>query len=287
MKRRTTEEPAKPEERAQPPSPMTHTAPPRGEAGRTEDERLLQSGGARDEQIVKDSWRVFRIMGEFVEGFDTLASLGPAVSIFGSARVKPHDTAYQAARETARLLAEAGYAIITGGGPGVMEAANQGALEGGSTSVGCNIELPFEQGTNQYVRVSINFRYFFVRKTMFVKYAEAFVIFPGGFGTLDELFEALTLIQTGKVHNFPLILYGSEYWRGLGDWLRDTMLAEQKIAPADLELITMCDTPDEVVRAILDRRERSRRERAQQASIEAAAEDRAAATRSTTIDSAR
>ena len=254
------------------------TAPqPSTEAGRTEDERLLRRSADAQDDLYKDSWRVFRIMGEFVEGFDTLATLGPAVSIFGSARVKPGNPAYDAARDTARLLAQAGFAIITGGGPGLMEAANQGALEGGGKSVGCNIELPFEQGTNPYVRISINFRYFFVRKMMFVKYAEAFVIFPGGFGTLDELFEALTLIQTGKVHNFPVILYGREYWQGLIDWLRETMLAEQKISPPDIDLLTVCDEPEEIVRAILDRRERRRREQTETASAEAAVEDRAEA----------
>ena len=251
--------------------------------GKTEDERLLQAPGRKDD-IVKESWRVFRIMGEFVEGFDTLASLGPAVSIFGSARIKPDDHAYAAARETARLLAQEGFAIITGGGPGVMEAANQGALEGGGVSVGCNIELPFEQGTNPYVRVPINFRYFFVRKTMFVKYAEAFVIFPGGYGTLDELFEALTLIQTGKVHNFPIILYDRAYWQGLLDWLRNSLLAEQKIAEADLQLLTLCDEPHEIVDAILDRRDRSARTENEAASTEAAKEDRAAAARSAGIE---
>ena len=254
--------------------------------GKTEDERLLQAPGRKDD-IVKESWRVFRIMGEFVEGFDTLASLGPAVSIFGSARIKPDDHAYTAARETARLLAQEGFAIITGGGPGVMEAANQGALEGGGVSVGCNIELPFEQGTNPYVRVPINFRYFFVRKTMFVKYAEAFVIFPGGYGTLDELFEALTLIQTGKVHNFPIILYDRAYWQGLLDWLRGSLLAEQKIAEADLQLLTLCDQPQEIVDAIRDRRGRSVRTENEAAATEAAKEDRAAAARSAGIETPR
>ncbi|HUF13222.1 MAG TPA: TIGR00730 family Rossman fold protein [Longimicrobiales bacterium] len=281
MKRRATDPPAEPatkrDDRRGPLAPQPSAS---GPAGRTEDERLLQRGELPLDEIGKDSWRVFRIMGEFVEGFDTLASLGPAVSIFGSARVKPDDPAYQAARQTARLLAEAGFAIITGGGPGVMEAANQGALEGGGTSVGCNIELPFEQGNNPYVRVAINFRYFFVRKTMFVKYAEAFVIFPGGFGTLDELFEALTLIQTGKVHNFPVLLYGSDYWRGLFDWMRASMLEEEKIAPPDLELMTLCDEPEAIVQAILDRRDRARRESAEHASTEAALEDRAEAARS-------
>src|SRR5688500_17356602 len=160
-------------------------------------------------------------MGEFVEGFETLASLGPAVTIFGSARVKPGSEYYKLAERTAARLAEQGSAVITGGGPGVMEAANKRAREAGGRSVGCNIELPFEQGMNAYVEMSVNFRYFFVRKTMFVKYAEAFVIFPGGFGTMDELFEALTLIQTGKVRNFPVVLFGKEYWQGLLDWLHN------------------------------------------------------------------
>jgi hypothetical protein len=179
---------------------------------RTEDERLLARVVERQRQseiTTADSWRVFRIMGEFVEGFDTLAQIGPAITIFGSARTRPGDPDYNAARETAGLLAEAGFAVITGGGPGIMEASNRGATEAGGQSVGCNIELPFEQGTNPWVKVSIHFRYFFVRKTMFVKYAEGFIIFPGGFGTMDELWESLTLIQTGKVRNFPVILFGS------------------------------------------------------------------------------
>lgn len=177
----------------------------------TEDERLL----AREpeaEPIVEttsDAWRVFRIMGEFVEGFDTLARHRPGVTIFGSARTQRDDSHYHAAEVTARLLAKEGFVVITGGGPGIMEAANKGATEAGGESIGCNIELPFEQGMNEYVQVPINFRYFFVRKTMFVKYAEAFIIFPGGFGTMDELFESLTLIQTGKVRDFPVILFGS------------------------------------------------------------------------------
>jgi uncharacterized protein (TIGR00730 family) len=189
---------------------------------------------------------VLRIMGEFVEGFDTLAELGPAISIFGSARVKADDPMYSATVETARLLGEAGYAIITGGGPGIMEAGNRGAQEGGVPSIGLNIELPFEQGSNQYVDMPIDFRYFFVRKTMFVKYAQAFVIFPGGFGTMDELFESLTLIQTGKVKIFPVILYSSAFWGGLLDWLRATMLAEGKISPADLDLLMVADSPEQV-----------------------------------------
>jgi uncharacterized protein (TIGR00730 family) len=219
----------------------------------TEDEKLL----SRPTELVRpdlttDAWRVFRIMGEFVEGFDTLARLGPAVSIFGSAREKPSTPYYQAAEETARRLAQAGFAVITGGGPGIMEAANKGALEAGGDSVGCNIELPFEQGMNEYVRVAINFRYFFVRKTMFVKYAEAFVIFPGGFGTMDELFEALTLIQTGKVRDFPVVLFGREYWQGLVDWLRGRMLVDGKIAAGDLDLMVVTDSPQEAVAVIID-----------------------------------
>jgi uncharacterized protein (TIGR00730 family) len=220
----------------------------------TEDEKLLNS---REQWMVasdltKDSWRVFRIMGEFVEGFDTLAQIGPAVSIFGSARIKPDDAMYEAARETAALLAEAGFAIITGGGPGIMEAANRGAVDVGGDSVGCNIELPFEQGMNAYVKTAINFRYFFVRKTMFVKYAEAFIIFPGGFGTMDELFEALTLIQTGKVSNFPVVLFGTTYWQGLIDWLGHVMLAGGKIAADDLKLLVITDSPAEAARVVID-----------------------------------
>jgi uncharacterized protein (TIGR00730 family) len=221
----------------------------------TEDERLLQSPPPQPASGVAftstDPWRVFRIMGEFVEGFDALASVGPAVTIFGSARVPPDHPQYQVARETARLLGEAGFGIITGGGPGIMEAANRGARDAGVLSVGCNIELPFEQSINDYVDVAINFRYFFVRKTMFVKYAEAFVIFPGGFGTLDELSEALTLIQTGKVRDFPVVLYDTRYWRGFLDWIKDTLLAEGKISPEDLDLMELADTPEDVVRIIM------------------------------------
>jgi uncharacterized protein (TIGR00730 family) len=213
----------------------------------TEDERLLRSDDGLARAFTHtDPWRVLRIMGEFVEGFDLLAGIGPAVTIFGSARVPPDHPHYLAAVETARQLSAAGFAIITGGGPGIMEAANRGAREGGSRSVGCTIELPFETGANPYVDVEVRFRYFFVRKTMFVKYANAFVIFPGGFGTLDELFEALTLIQTGKVHNFPVILVGKAYWSGLLDWFRTTMLPDQKINATDLDLLTVCDDPAEI-----------------------------------------
>jgi uncharacterized protein (TIGR00730 family) len=217
----------------------------------TEDERLFESEQQLPTFIHTDPWRVFRIMGEFVEGFDTLAATGRAVAIFGSARVKPDDPQYDAARATARLLAESGFSIITGGGPGIMEAANRGARDGGGLSIGCNIELPFEQGMNEFVEVAVNFRYFFVRKTMFVKYSEAFIIFPGGFGTMDELFEALTLIQTGKIRNFPVVLFGSEYWGGLLEWIRARMLAEGKVSPEDLELVLVTDSPEEAVQAVM------------------------------------
>jgi uncharacterized protein (TIGR00730 family) len=190
-------------------------------------------------------------MGEFVEGFDELAELGPAVTLFGSARVGPDKPIYGEVVEVGRLLGEGGFTIITGGGPGIMEAGNRGAREAGAPSVGLAIELPFESTINPFVDYSIEFRYFFVRKTMLVKYAQAFVIFPGGFGTLDELFEALTLIQTGKIHNFPVVLFGSDYWRGLIDWLRDTMLAEGKVTEADLKLMTITDSPAEVRDVIL------------------------------------
>ena len=215
-----------------------------------EDQQLLQEGA--DASFLKtDTWRALRIMGEFVEGFDALAGIGPAVSVFGSARVGRSDPAYRMARTLARKLAKHGYAIITGGGPGIMEAANRGAREGGGVSVGCNIELPFEQGLNEFVTLGMEFRYFFVRKTMFVKYAEAFCIFPGGFGTLDELFEAMTLIQTGKVRHFPVVLFGTSYWSGMIEWMRATVLAEGKISPEDLTIPTITDDVDEAVDVIL------------------------------------
>ena len=226
--------------------------PPPPYSKETEDERFLQSTVDELQQLGlfrggKESWRVFRIMGEFVEGFDELSDLGPCVSVFGSARLTQADAVYDRCVETVRLLGEAGYGIITGGGPGIMEAANRGAQEAARPSVGCNIELPFEQGLNEFVDIGIDFRYFFVRKTMFVKYAEAFVIFPGGFGTLDELFEALTLIQTGKVRNFPVVLFDTKYWAGMMDWLRDTVLREGKISEEDFDLIYLTDSPEEVV----------------------------------------
>jgi uncharacterized protein (TIGR00730 family) len=218
----------------------------------TEDEKLLTARVADTSDFTHtDPWRVMRIMAEFVEGFDTLAKLGPAITLFGSARTKPDHPQYAAAREVARLIGEAGFNIITGGGPGVMQAGNEGAKAAGVVSVGLNIELPFEQGTNQYVEVPINFRYFFIRKTMFVKYAQGFVIFPGGFGTMDELFESLTLIQTGKVQNFPVILYDSAYWGGLLEWLRNTMQTEGKVSAGDLNLLIPADSPDEVRDIIL------------------------------------
>jgi uncharacterized protein (TIGR00730 family) len=217
----------------------------------TEDEKLLQQPGPRIDFTRTDPWRVMRIMGEFIEGFDTLASVEKAVTIFGSARIGPDDAHYEAATETARLLAEAGFAIITGAGPGIMEAANKGARLGGGRSIGCNIELPFEQGSNPYVDTLVNFRYFFVRKTMFIKYSVAFVIFPGGFGTLDELFEALTLIQTGKIYRFPVILFGRYYWAGLLRWLQARVLSEGKISEGDLDLMLVTDDPAEAVHAIL------------------------------------
>ena len=227
------------------PNPTLNRAARAGYA--TQDEKLLGAPTPEHLRFTEtDPWRVLRIQAEFVEGFDALAGLGPAVTLFGSARTHESDSTYQAARETARLLAQAGLTIITGGGPGMMEAGNQGAKEGGGVSVGLNIELPFEQHINPYVDIPINFRYFFVRKVMFVKYAQAFVIFPGGFGTMDEMFEALTLIQTGKITNFPLVLFGSQYWSGLVSWLRDTMLAEGKIATPDMGLLQVADSPEQV-----------------------------------------
>ena len=198
-------------------------------ASSTEDERLLERP-RRPEILDTDPWRALRILSEFVEGFDALAAIGPAVSVFGSARTPEGHPHYELARQIGRLLAESGYAVITGGGPGAMEAANRGCKEGGGLSVGCNIELPHEQDLNAYVDLGVEFRYFFARKTMFVKYADAFVILPGGFGTLDELFEALTLIQTGKISHFPVILVGSEYWRGLLDWVREVLLEYNAIS---------------------------------------------------------
>ena len=219
----------------------------------TEDEKLL-TGPATDpaDFTRQDTWRVMRIMSEFIEGFDNLADVTKGVTIFGSARTTPEDPMYQAAEETARQLAKRDFAIITGAGPGIMEAANRGAKLAGGRSIGCNIELPFEQGANPYVDTLINFRYFFVRKTMFIKYSNAFIIFPGGFGTLDEAFEALTLIQTGKIYQFPVILFGRHYWAGLIRWIQSRVLGEQKISPGDMDLILMTDDPAEAVQIVVD-----------------------------------
>lgn len=212
----------------------------------TTDQRLLDTAGPSD-FIHKDPWRVMRIQSEFVEGFGALAELGPAVSVFGSARTPRDSPEYEKGIRIGRALVEAGFAVITGGGPGAMEAANKGALEASGTSVGLGIELPFEQGMNQYVDIGVNFRYFFVRKTMFVKYASGFVVLPGGLGTLDELFEALTLVQTQKVTRFPIVLVGTEYWKGLVDWVRGSVVAEGKASERDLELFHVTDDIDEAV----------------------------------------
>ena len=215
----------------------------------TEDRKLLEPP-ARPAFLQTDTWRALRILSEFVEGFDALAAVGPAITVFGSARVKPGDPAYDMAREIGKQLAQEGYAVITGGGPGVMEAANRGCQEGGGLSVGCNIELPHEQSINSYVDLGVEFRYFFARKTMFVKYAEGFVILPGGYGTMDELFEAVTLIQTGKIRNFPVILVGSAFFGGLLDWIKVKLLGEGMVSPGDLDLMQVTDDPAEVIEIV-------------------------------------
>ena len=217
----------------------------------TTDQRLLDSRGPSD-WIHTDPWRVMRIQAEFIEGFGALAELGPAIAVFGSARTHPGDPTHDQAEQTGRALVDAGFAVITGGGPGSMEAANKGASEAGGVSVGLGIELPFESGLNDWADVGINFRYFFARKTMFVKYAQAFVILPGGFGTLDELFEALTLVQTRKVTRFPVILFGTDYWAGLIAWVRDRLIPAGKVNPADLELLTCTDDVDQTVKLIVE-----------------------------------
>jgi uncharacterized protein (TIGR00730 family) len=229
-----------------------------GDPSATEDEKLLERPSAAF--LETDPWRALRILAEFVEGFDAMAKVGPAITVFGSARTSPDDPVYELARSIGRRLADAGYAVITGGGPGTMEAANRGCREAGGLSVGCNIELPHEQGMNPYVDLGVEFRYFFARKVMFVKYADGFVILPGGFGTLDELFESLTLIQTGKVRHFPIVLVGRAYWSGLLDWIRDTLLAQGAIADGDLNLFHVTDDPDEVIEII--RADRSEGDRA-------------------------
>ncbi len=217
----------------------------------TDDEVLLRSPLPEDEYKTSDSWRVLRITGEFVGGFDELAAVTRGVSIFGSARAVEGDAMYKAAHETANLLGAAGFEIITGGGPGIMEAANRGAYDAGAVSIGCNIELPMEQLPNKYQNRSLTFKYFFVRKTMFIKYSNAYIIFPGGFGTMDELFEALTLIQTRKIRNFPVVLFGSQYWRGLLAWVTSTMLNEKMIGAEDLGLIHLTDSPRDAVDFII------------------------------------
>jgi uncharacterized protein (TIGR00730 family) len=209
------------------------------------DRALLQAPTEKPTDHQYDSWRVLRFVSEFVEGFDALSDIGPAVTCFGSARIGREDVLYRSAMEVGSALARRGVAVITGGGPGVMEAANRGCFEAGGVSVGCNIELPNEQAFNDWVEVGVEFRHFFVRKTMFVKYAQGFVIFPGGFGTLDELFEALTLSQTGKIEHFPIVLFGAGYWRGLLDWLRDHALERSMLSPEDLELVLVTDDPEE------------------------------------------
>ncbi len=214
---------------------------------RTLDEEIISAEQADVVSTLTDADRVDRVVRELEEGFHALAHVGAAVSVFGSARTPPDDPEYDLARETARLLGDAGFAIITGGGPGIMEAANRGANESGAQSIGLNIELPFEQGLNDYVELGLEFHYFFTRKVMFVRYASGFVVFPGGFGTLDETFESLTLIQTGKVRHFPVILVGCDYWRGLVDWIRERMLADGKVSPGDMDLLTLTDDPGEVL----------------------------------------
>jgi uncharacterized protein (TIGR00730 family) len=216
----------------------------------TTDQRLLANADDGD-WLHTDPWRVLRIQAEFVEGFGALAELPDAVTVFGSARIKPDSAEYALGRKLGGALAAAGYAVITGGGPGAMEAANRGAKEAGGLSVGLGIELPFEQGLNEWVDLGVNFRYFFVRKTMFVKYAQAFVCLPGGFGTLDELFEALTLVQTGKVLRFPIVLLGTEFWGGLADWIRGRLVDQRMISPGDTDLITVTDSVEEATAVVV------------------------------------
>ena len=222
--------------------------------GTTTDQRLLDRRGPAD-WVHSDPWRVMRIQAEFVEGFGALAEVGPAVSVFGSARTPRDSPVYAQAEQVGRALVEAGYAVITGGGPGVMEAANKGASEAGGVSVGLGIELPFESGLNEHVDLGVNFRYFFVRKTMFVKYAEGFVVLPGGVGTLDELFEAVTLIQTRKITDFPIALVGTDHWGPLLGWMRDTLLRDGMISPGDMDLLRVTDDPVEAVAWVAAHRE--------------------------------
>ncbi|MDE3721166.1 TIGR00730 family Rossman fold protein [Nocardiopsis sp. N85] len=250
--------------------PLTY----RGESipGTTTDQRLLDRRGPTD-WVHTDPWRVLRIQSEFVEGFGLLSELPSAVSVFGSARIKPGTRYYELGVEVGAKLAEAGYATITGGGPGMMEAVNKGAKEAGGLSVGLGIELPFEQSLNPYIDMGMTFRYFFVRKTMFVKYSQAFVVLPGGFGTLDELFEAATLVQTNKVTRFPVVLVGSEFWAGMQRWVRESLLENELIKPHDMDLVRVVDDPAEVVETIKKAhidiaREQEERERAESAGPE-------------------
>jgi hypothetical protein len=203
-----------------------------------------------DDLNIGEAWRLFKIMGEFVEGFDALNEIGPAVSFFGSARIKNADSIYKKTEKLAKLFVENNFAVITGGGGGVMEAANKGAAEAGGTSIGLNIILPFEQMANSFANVKIDFKYFFIRKVMFVKYAAAYIILPGGFGTLDEMFEAVTLVQTHRIKPFPLILVGSDYWAGLIDWVKTKLLSEKRISPEDIEILQVLDEPEEIVKAV-------------------------------------
>jgi uncharacterized protein (TIGR00730 family) len=226
---------------------------------RTLDEEIIAAEQLDVASTLSDTDREGRILEEVRMGFEALGHVGAAVSIFGSARTPEDDPEYALARETARLLGDAGFAIITGGGPGIMEAANRGAQESHAQSIGLNIELPFEQGLNPYVELGLEFHYFFTRKVMFVRYASGFVVFPGGFGTLDETFESLTLIQTGKIRHFPVVLVGTDYWRGLVAWIRERMLGEGKIAPEDVDLVTLTDEPQEVLRIVQDATHRQAR----------------------------
>jgi uncharacterized protein (TIGR00730 family) len=248
---KTTEQPAGTKRMAPMIKPIIDTDI-RDQVPLTEDAKLLAAPGPRDDFTRTDPWRVLRMTGEIIEGFDALASVDKGVSIFGSARTSPDDPQYHAATEVARLLGEEGFSIITGAGPGIMEAANKGARLAGAKSIGCNIELPFEQGANPYVDTLVSFRYFMVRKTMFIKYSNAFICFPGGFGTLDELFEAVTLIQTGKIFQFPVVLFGTHYWAGLVRWLQSRVLGERKISPGDLDLLLLTDDPHEAAKAVIE-----------------------------------
>lgn len=218
-----------------------------------EDKELFRTQAkieSRPHFTMEDPWRILRIQGELVEGFDALSKIKPAIAIFGSARLGPESRYYEACRETSRLLALAGYVVITGGGPGLMEAGNQGAYEVKGTSVGCSIQLPVEPLSNPYQTIALRFRYFFVRKLMFIKYSVGFLIFPGGYGTLDELFEALTLVQTDKIDHFPIVLFGRDYWQGLVDWIKGKMLDTGCIGPGDIELFSLTDDPEEAVSII-------------------------------------